>query len=755
MKNFRIRGNVPIRCVWHGRLVGGAKDARPRIGTTVPGGTATTFSASALDFSYDSTIDTLSFLFTDIEASTELLRLVGDDLYAELLARHHGVIRDALARHGGREQNTQGDAFFASFTSARACVAAAIEIQTTLERDAASSAHPLRVRAGIHSGEANETSTGLVGFEVHRAARVAAVGFGGQTLLSSSSAALVAQSLPSGVTLRPLGLHRLKDLGAPEAIFQLVVPGLPENFPPLRSLDNPELPNNLPTTLTAFIGRAEEVAEIHSLIERSRLVTLTGAGGSGKTRLALQTAAEMLDGRGDGVWFIDLAAINDADLVAVGMIETLEVRREQYVSPLEDLVRALRDQSLLLIIDNCEHLIDEVATIIQSLLHHCADVRVVATSREPLGVEGEEVYRVRSMSLPPRDVETVADLAGSESVDLFVSRARSFDKTFTVTDDNATLVASMCRRLDGIPLAIELAAARLSSMSLNDLHDRLDQRFRLLTGGRRGALPRQQTLGAMVSWSYDLLTDAERVVLRRLSIFVNGFDLRAAEVVCVSEGINLYDVTDLLASLVAKSLVVAERMGASLRYRLLETIRQFAAEQVLQIGGEGEMTSLRQRHAEHYLAVCVAAEAPLHGGPSQVQLIWQLEGDWDNVRAAMVHFLLDEATFKDALTMVSAIRAFLIAHDHAEIVEAIVPALDASSEVPPRVVEVRVLDLAQRRPDPGRRDAGGRPGLRARRPRRRRDRHRARHLGIGASRLGRTRAERSSVVRDACGGDHE
>ena len=567
-----------------------------------------------------------------------MLRRIGDATYGSILADHHRIIRQCLETHRGHEEGTQGDSFFATFTSPRASVSCAIEIQRALDEFDWSDGEHIRVRVGIHTGEVSEEVTGLVGYEVHRAARIAAVGHGGQVLLSSATAGLVEDSLPGDATLRNLGAHRLKDLGRPETIFQLVAPGLVTEFSPLRSLDNPELPNNLPASLGTFIGRVSELQEVRTLIEESRLVTLTGAGGSGKTRLALQAAAEFLDGSGEGVWLVELAPVSDPDRVADVIIEALQIRYEPGLAPADNLLRVLRDQRSLIVLDNCEHLVDSVAKLVDSLLRSCPNVHLVVTSREPLGVDDEDVYRVRSLSLPLVEVETVSDVAGSDSVELFVTRTRQHDKSFELSDSNVVLVASICRRLDGIPLAIELAAARLSSMSVKDLHDRLDHRFRLLSGGSRSALPRQQTLGAMVSWSYDLLNEFERVVLRRLTVFVNGFELQAAESICSTESVESYEVSNIIGSLVAKSLVVAERSDALLRYRLLETIRQFAAERLLEVDGESAMEETRLRHAQYFLELCETAEPFLRGSPEQAAWFDRLEHEWDNIQAALSQF---------------------------------------------------------------------------------------------------------------------
>ena len=575
-----------------------------------------------------------------------------------MLTDHHQLIRAALDAHGGKEEGTQGDAFFAAFTSPRACVAAALKMQRELRDFEWPGNERLRVRMGIHTGEAAEAATGLVGYEVHRAARIAAVGHGGQVLLSSAAAGLVEDALPSEVSLRDLGSHRLKDLGRPETIFQLVAEGLDSDFAPLRSLDNPELANNLPASLNTFIGRSVELAEVRQLVETSRLVTLTGAGGSGKTRLALQAAAELLDGSGEGVWFVELAPVSDPDQVPSTVMNVLQLRLESETAPLDSLLHSLRDQNVLIVLDNCEHVIDTVAKMADLIGRNCPRVSLVATSREPLGVDGERVYRVRSLSLPDEGVAVADDLEGSDAVELFLARARAHDSTFEIDDVVAPLVASVCRRLDGIPLAIELAASRLSSMSLDDLHERLDQRFRLLTGGSRNALPRQQTLGATVAWSYDLLTDPERDMLRRLSVFVGGFDLKAAEAVCVAGGLESFDVADLLSSLVNKSLVTAERASSSLRYRLLETIRQYAADQLIQIGGEEQTIRSRQLHAEHYLALCLEA-APELEGPKQGVWLRRLDLEYDNLLATFTTLLADPERTEDVVLLGVALFRFV------------------------------------------------------------------------------------------------
>ncbi len=587
--------------------------------------------ARALPVSYALPVETLTFLFTDIEGSTALLRRIGQDAYAQALDGHHSLIRSALAAHDGREVKTMGDGFFAVFSSPSGCVAAVLEMQLALETHDWSAGERVRVRMGVHTGEAAGTAaTDLMGLDVHRAARVGALAYGGQVLLSETAAALVRDRLPPGAGLADLGVHRLKDLGRPEQIFQLNAPGLQGEFPPLRSLGNPALPNNLPTELASFIGRQRELADVRVLAESSRLVTLTGAGGCGKTRLSLQVAAELLDGSGDGVWLVELAPVAGDDEVAPAIAAALAIAGQPGRPVLETLIDALVPQNVLIVLDNCEHLIGACAKMADAILRRCPRVHVIATSREPLGIGGEVIYRVPSLSLPGS-----ADFAPepSDAVALLVERAREQGVALPPDQETGALLVSVCRRLDGMPLAIELAAARLRTLSLCDLRDRLDQRFRLLTGGSRTAMERQRTLQAMVDWSYSLLNTAEQLLLRRLSAFPDTFDLGAAEAVCGFGDIEAVEVADLLGSLADKSLVVTEPTGAAVRYRLLETIRQFAAERLIETG-EDQAAALAEAHCEHFLRVAETANPHLTG-PDQGTWFTRLDADQLNLwRAA-------------------------------------------------------------------------------------------------------------------------
>jgi predicted ATPase/class 3 adenylate cyclase len=580
-------------------------------------------------------VETLTFLFTDIEGSTTLLRRVGESVYAQVLADHHAVIRSALAAHDGKELNVMGDGFFVAFSSPRACVAAVLEMQQALEARAWPAGEHVRVRMGVHTGEAADTASGLLGLDIHRAARVAAVAYGGQVLLSETAAALVRDFLPAGAALRDLGLHRLKDLGRPEQIFQLQIAGLQAEFPPLRSLGHPAMRNNLPTQLAAFIGREKELSEVRALVKSCRLVTLTGAGGCGKTRLGLQLAAGLLDGSGDGVWLVELAAVTSEDAVASAVCDAVGIAAQPGRPVLEVLLDALAPQDMLIVLDNCEHLIGGCAKIADAVLRRCPKVHLLATSREPLRISGETIYRVPPLSLPEPGKTGVAAAESSDAVALFADRAQAQGTSLPIDEQTVPLVVSICRRLDGLPLAIELAAARLRSLSLSALADRLDQGFGLLTGGSRTAPERQQTLQAAVEWSYSLLNRAEQLLLGRLAVFAESFDLDAAEAVCGFGGILAADVAGLLGSLVDKSLVVAEPTGPALRYRLLETIRQFAAEK-LAGSGDDQAAAGAAAHGQYYLSVAETA-APHLTGPGQGSWLARLDADQANLRRAAQH----------------------------------------------------------------------------------------------------------------------
>ena len=579
---------------------------------------------------------TLTFLFTDIEGSTAMVQRLGD-AWAGVLADHHRLIRAALAAHGGEEVVSQGDGVFAAFASPRACVDAVIQMQRALVSHAWSAGVRVRVRMGIHCGEASQTAAGLAGLEVHRAARIAAVAHGGQVVVSAAAAGLLRDSLPAGVGLEDLGLHRLKDLERAERVFQLLAEGLPTAFPPLRSLDNPTLCGNLPAQVSSFIGREVELAEVRRLVGRSRLVTLTGVGGAGKTRLGLQVASGLLEDAGDGVWFADLAPVGDPDLVAVTVADVLGVRLEPGRPVLGPLVEAVGQRSLLVLLDNCEHVIGACAKLADTLLRGCPNLALLATSREPLGIGGERVYRVPSLAIPA-DGDDAGTIWASEAVRLLADRAAAQGMPLGRDEPAAEVAGRICRRLDGIPLAVELAAARLRVMPAAELEARLDERFALLTGGSRAGLPRQQTLRAMVDWSWELLTDAERAVLARLSVFAGGFGLAAAEAVATGPDVPAGEVLGHLGALVDKSLVQFDDAGTG-RYRLLETVRQYAVGQ-LDALAPAAAGAARTAHRDHYLALAEAA-APQLVAADQAEWLDRLDAELGNLRAAIAFSVAD------------------------------------------------------------------------------------------------------------------
>jgi len=544
---------------------------------------------------------TVTFAFTDIEGSTARWERHPNEM-EWALRRHDELLRSAFASHGGHIFKTVGDAFCVAFWRPTDAVAATLAVQAALAAEDFSAVDGLRVRAAVHTGTADERDGDYFGPAVNRVARLLAIGHGGQVLVSGVATDLVQAALPSQATLRDLGEHRLRDLARPERVHQLLAPGLVADFPPLRSLA--VLPNNLPLQLKSFVGREREVAEITALVAAHRLVTLVGSAGVGKTRTSLQVAANLLDGSGDGVWFIELAPLSSGDYIPSSIAQTFGITLPLEGDAVENLARALKAKHALLVFDNCEHLVEPAARVISAILRGCPKIKILASSRQGLGIEGEEAYRMPSLDVPlAADRFDASQALRSAAIALFVERALSADKTFTLTDENAPVVADICRRLDGIPLAIELAASRVKMLSPRQLRERLDQRFRVLTGGSRDVLPRQQTLRALIDWSHDLLDERERVLFRRLAIFVNGFTLEGAVAVGGGEDLDQLEAFDVLASLVDKSLVLAEPEGDSLRYRLLESTRAYALEK-LSDAGERELFAtrhlayLRERFAE-------------------------------------------------------------------------------------------------------------------------------------------------------------
>ena len=592
----------------------------------------------------------LTFLFTDIVGSTQLWEQQPETMRAAL-ARHDAILREAIESHKGKVFKTVGDAFYSAFPNTRNALKAAIAAQRALHAEAWGET-VIKVRMALHTGSVETRDNDYFGPPLNRVARLLSAGHGGQILLSTATKDLLQNQLPEGVDLRDMGERRLKDLARPEHIYQLLVSDLPIDFPPLNTLET--IRTNLPTQLTSFIGREKEIAAVKKLISSSRLTSLTGAGGAGKTRLSLQVAADLLDSFPGGVWFVELAPLSDPALIPQTIASALGLREESNRPLLEMLTNYLRAKTALLILDNCEHVIEAAAQFVETMLQSCPNLRLLVSSREALGIAGEAVYRVPSLSTPnPRIAHPLADLATLESVRLFVERAQAASPSFALSQENAPAIAQICSRLDGIPLAIELAAARVKMLRVEQIAERLDDRFRLLTGGSRTALPRHQTLRAMIDWSYDLLPESERALLRRLSVFAGGWTLEAAETVCQGPGIDDYNVFDPLSQLVNKSLVVVDpNEGVETRYRLLETVRQYAREKLTETG---EGMSVRDAHLQYFLALAERAE-PEELGMRVLEWVNTLEIELDNIRTALEWSLKRDAQV--GLRLVCAFAAF-------------------------------------------------------------------------------------------------
>ena len=539
-------------------------------------------------------VGTVTLLSARLVASHQLHSL-SDQAMDAAMERVTDVFREAVGCNEGVRPSHDDDRtnFIAVFARASDAVAAALSVQLA---DLA----PLSLRVGVHTGEVQVLERGnYIGAAVNRCARLCDLAHGGQTLLSRATHDLVVDSLPEGAWLIDLGGHRLHDLTRPEHVHQLAHDDLHSEFPPLRSLD--ACPNNLPTQLTSFVGRETELSDIRTLLDRARLITLTGSGGCGKTRLALHTAADVLADFRDGAWVAEMAQLSEGELVPVAVASALGVHCDPSRPPVDTVMAHLADKDALVVLDNCEHLVGACAVFVEQVLRSCPSVSMLVTSREPLGVPGEITWRIPSLTLPDeRKPAQIGAVSSSEAMQLFADRAERALPGFAITTDNESAVAEICRRLDGIPLAIELAAARVRVIPPDDILRRLHDRFRLLTGGARTAVPRQQTLHASVEWSHQLLTEPERVLFRRLSVFAGTFDVAAVETVASSPPLETHQVLDLLALLVDKSLVATSGADGGARYYLLETVRDHAAEK-LEEAGEGD--EVRRRHVDHYLTL--------------------------------------------------------------------------------------------------------------------------------------------------------
>ncbi len=606
---------------------------RPRFRSPLPGGTVT-------------------FVFTDIEGSTRLLRRIGGR-YGGVLERHRELLRGAVASQGGVEVDCEGDGLFFAFAGAKSAIAACVAGQRALLTEPWPSDATVRVRMGLHTGEATPLNGRYVALAVHKAARVASAAHGGQVLVSDATAAAVTEAPPAS-SMQQLGTYRLKDFETPVMLFQVCHPDLPRSFPPPRA--SAVEVHNLPASLSSFIGREREIAEVEELLVVGRLVTLTGAGGCGKTRLALEVAARKIELFAEGVWFVNLAPLSDPQLVGQTVIHALGAREEPGRPVFDTLESFVAHRELLIVVDNCEHLIHACAVLVEHLLRAGPSVRILATSRETLGLPGERIWRVPSLSLPDQGA-SLDVVMGSESARLFLERAQAVRADLVVSDEDVAALAGIVSRLEGIPLALELAAARADMLSLAQIATRLDDRFGLLSRGPRTAQPRQQTLAGAMDWSYDLLSDLERALFCRLSVFAGGFSLEAAEVVATGPGLDPGDIMDLVANLAAKSLVVVTGQGDSQRYRLLETIRAYAADK---LSGTGEQAELRGRHLAWFLDLAELAE-PRLAGPGRGRLMRSLEADQENFRRALDHSVETGAVDR-GMRLAAALAPFWTSH---------------------------------------------------------------------------------------------
>jgi predicted ATPase/class 3 adenylate cyclase len=600
---------------------------------------------------------TVTFLFTDIEGSTRLLQELGED-YASLLADHDQLLREIFERYNGNIRGTEGDSFFVAFSSALDALHAVVQAQRDLASHAWTRGVRVRVRMGLHTGEPQISELGYVGIDVHRAARIAAAAHGGQVLLSQTIRDLVHAELPDGVSLQDLGEHRLKDLRQPKHLYQLCIPGLPTDFPPIKSLD--ALLNNLPVQLTSFIGRQKELGEIQELLRSSRLLTLTGPGGSGKTRLAVQVASEMIEEFRNGAFFVALASITDAKFVASAIAQPLGIKETAGRSMADSLQDYLRSKSLLLVLDNFEQVI-AAASLVAQLLATCNELKILITSREALRINGEHEYPV-----PPLPLPNLAQLPSDDSfvqfaaVELFVQRAKAVKPDFILTNETAPAVAEICHRLEGLPLAIELAAARIKLFSPRAMLDRLQNRLEFLSGGARDLPARQQTLRNAIAWSYDLLTEAEQNLFRRMSVFRGGCMIDAVEALG-EDPLERISILSELGSLLDKSLLrqIDDARGEP-RFFMLEMLREFGFEQ---LSGSGEQEKIRRWHATFYLLLAEQAQTKLESA-EQMEWVTRMEQEHDNLRAALQWSMAARSASDICLRLATALALFWEVRGH-------------------------------------------------------------------------------------------
>ncbi len=568
----------------------------------------------------------VTFLFTDIEGSTKLAQEF-PDTYNSLIQQHDTILSSVIESNKGFTFKKVGDAFCCSFENTADALKAAHESQLKLNAHDWGAAK-IRVRMGLHSGEAEYKNSDYVGYiTLSRVNRIMSVAHGGQVLLTQEIYDTIVNTNPGGLSFRDLGERKLKDIILPEHVYQLSAEGLPVDFPPLKSLDF--RPNNLPLQITKFIGREKEIDSVKQLLRTARMLTIVGPGGTGKTRLALRAANDLIDEFENGVWFVELSALNDPELIENEILQTLKLKEEGDKSIIDTLKEFLKDKQLLLIFDNSEHLLDKCASLVVVLLQSCARLKIISTSRESFNISGETIYKVPPLSVPdPGKIFTEESILEFESAKLFLDRAISIKHDFRITGDNVNALAVLCRRLDGIPFAIELAATRVNVLPVEKILERLNDRFKLLTRGGSTVLPHHQTLRALIDWSYDLLNDKEKVLLHRLSVFMGGWTYEAAEEICSDETIDEFEILDLLTSLENKSLInVVETEGMN-RYNMLETIKQYCAEKF------PDKSATMKKHLDYFLKLSDADEMKSKG-IEQIQWIRMLDADLDNLRTAI------------------------------------------------------------------------------------------------------------------------
>lgn len=604
----------------------------------------------------------VTFLFTDIEGSTKLSQNYPDTLQSAL-DRHHSIVQEAIESNNGFVFEIIGDAFCSAFEKAEDAVKAAVDAQIDLSEEKWNEA-VIKVRMGIHSGDAEWTGERYTGYiTLARTARVMSAAYGEQILISNNTYDLckyvfnepeqesgTGHHKEKGISFRDLGERRLKDVIQPIRLFQVLYPGLTEEFPPLKTLD--ARPNNLPVQLTSFIGREEEMRKIKSLLKQTSLLTLTGPGGTGKTRLSLQIAADLIDDFDNGVWFLEFASLYEPDLLPNIIMQALQIPEQPKQDVIVTLTDFLKEKELLIVFDNCEHIIHACSKLAEQLLSKSPKLKILATSREALRCSGEQTFGTLSLTTPEaKSIETPEQLTQYESVRLFIERALVINPNFRVTNENAPAVAGICSQLDGIPLAIELAAARISILAVEKIHERLDDRFKLLTGGKRTALPRQQTLKALIEWSYDLLSEEERILWRRLSVFSDGWTFEAAEAICTDEEIFKEDILDILTGLTEKSIVIAGEEKE--RFRMLETIRQYGDNKLKE---SGEFESITEKHLKYYSEFADIPISNLRGSDSA---LWMnlIKDETGNVEKALLWFI-ENSNSEDGIKLAAAMAYY-------------------------------------------------------------------------------------------------